>query len=320
MNGSVTYEGSTLLSGSINVNAGGNIEALNVQVTENGTRTIEASSGVDGYSPITIETNVPIPEPELDSITITENGTYTPPSGTDGYDEITVNVPSDTPNIQSLTTTISSNGVTTLHASDVNCDGFDPVTIRTEVPEPVLTSKTITANGTYTPESGTDGYDEVVVNVPVPKNYLSRPGFFQLNNEADSVNSLVQTSMDAFNTTWSGAPNIGFCLLGNIPLSGYNRLSFSIEEVGRNYQYVNASDNRNFNLAFVITDVKLSNFPQIIQLDANNNILAIKEYNGTTVYGQAINDYIDLSNISGNYYINFFMYGYNLTGVKFDIS
>lgn len=134
MNGSVTYEGSTLLSGAINVNAGGNIEALNVQVTENGARTITAPEGVDGYNPITIDTNVPIPEPVLDSITITENGTYTPPSGTDGYDEIIVNVPSDTPNIQSLTTTIASNGITTIHASDVNCDGFDPVTIRVEVP------------------------------------------------------------------------------------------------------------------------------------------------------------------------------------------
>ena len=165
MNGSVTYEGSTLLSGSINVNAGGNIEALNVQITENGTRTIEASSGVDGYNPITIETAIPIPEPVLDSISITENGTYTPPTGTDGYNDISVNVPQDTPNIQSLNTTISGNGVTIIHASDVNCDGFDPVIIRTEVPEPVLISKTITENGTYTPGVGTDGYNEVVVNV-----------------------------------------------------------------------------------------------------------------------------------------------------------
>lgn len=35
--------------------------------------------------------------PVLDSITITSNGTYTPPAGTDGYNNITVNVPSDTP-------------------------------------------------------------------------------------------------------------------------------------------------------------------------------------------------------------------------------
>lgn len=126
MNGSVTYEGSTLLSGAINVNAGGNIEALNVQVTENGTRTIEAS-GVDGYSPITIETNVPTPEPELDSITITENGTYTPPSGVDGYNEINVNVPT---------------------------------------PTPVYRKLLVNENGTYTPPTGVDGFNEIIVNVP----------------------------------------------------------------------------------------------------------------------------------------------------------
>lgn len=127
MNGSVTYEGSTLLSGAINVNAGGNIEALNVQVTENGTRTIEASSGVDGYSPITIETNVPIPEPELDSITITENGTYTPPSGVDGFNEVNVDV---------------------------------------ITPPPVVETLNVTQNGTYTPPTGVDGFNEILVNVP----------------------------------------------------------------------------------------------------------------------------------------------------------
>ena len=127
MNGSVTYEGSTLLSGSINVNAGGNIEALNVQVTENGTRTIKATSGIDGYSPITIETNVPIPDPELDSITITENGTYTPPSGVDGYNEINVNVPT---------------------------------------PTPVYRKLLVNENGTYTPPAGVDGFNEIIVNVP----------------------------------------------------------------------------------------------------------------------------------------------------------
>lgn len=127
MNGSVLYDGNTLLSGAINVNTGGNIEPLEVEVTENGTRTINAPVGIDGYNPITISTNVPSVEPILDDITITENGTYTPPTGTDGYDEINVNVP--------------------------------PIT-------PVLDDITITENGTYTPPTGTDGYDEIIVNVP----------------------------------------------------------------------------------------------------------------------------------------------------------
>lgn len=33
----------------------------------------------------------------LDQLSVTQNGTYTPPSGTDGYDEVTVNVPATLP-------------------------------------------------------------------------------------------------------------------------------------------------------------------------------------------------------------------------------
>ena len=132
MQGGVNYNGSTLLTGGINVNTTGNIQALNVQITENGERTITPPSGVDGYAPITIDTNVPIPEPVLDTLNVTSNGTYTPPSGVDGYDEITVNVSQDA-DIQPLTRTITTNGTTVINASDLNVDGFDPVTITTDV-------------------------------------------------------------------------------------------------------------------------------------------------------------------------------------------
>ena len=159
-----------------------------------------------------------------------------------------------------------------------------------------------------------------MVNVPSNKNYLSRFGLFPLNNEDAAANVLTQTTLDAFNTTWNGQPYIGFCALGTIPLSGFNRFSFEVGNVGNNYQYANNSSNRNFNLAFVVTNVKLTGYPQLIQLDANSNIIAIKEYSGITYYNQSISDYIDLSNLSGNYYINLLMFGYNLTNVKFDIS
>lgn len=36
----------------------------------------------------------------LDQLSVTQNGTYTPPSGTDGYDEVTVNVPATLPEEQ----------------------------------------------------------------------------------------------------------------------------------------------------------------------------------------------------------------------------
>ena len=132
MNGSVTYQGSPLLSGMINVEKPEpTLETLNV--TENGTYTPE--SGVDGFDKV----NVNVPTPVIESKSITENGTYTAPSGVDGYSPITVDVP---------------------------------------IPTPVIESKNITENGTYTAPSGVDGYSPITVNVSqTPDFYISNYEF-----------------------------------------------------------------------------------------------------------------------------------------------
>lgn len=62
------------------------IEALSV--TANGTYT--APSGVDGYSPVTV--NVSGGSAVVEPLSVTQNGTYNPPSGVDGYAPVTVNV------------------------------------------------------------------------------------------------------------------------------------------------------------------------------------------------------------------------------------
>lgn len=64
------------------------IESLSV--TQNGTYTVP--SGVDGYNPVTV--NVPSEEPSLQALTVTENGTYLPPAGYNGFNTVTVNVES----------------------------------------------------------------------------------------------------------------------------------------------------------------------------------------------------------------------------------
>ena len=157
MNGSVTYEGSQLLSGAINVNTGGNIEPLEIEINENGTREITPPSGVDGYAPITIETNVPQIVPVLETLNVTQNGRYEPPSGVAGFDEVNVEVlhPLDT-------LTVTENGS---YEPPTGVYGFSNVNVNVPIPTPVIQSLNVTQNGIYTPPSGVDGYDEINVNV-----------------------------------------------------------------------------------------------------------------------------------------------------------
>ena len=64
------------------------IESL--QVTENGS--YAPRDGVDGFSSVSV--NVPSVLPVVNSLSINSNGVYTAPEGIDGYSPITVNVPS----------------------------------------------------------------------------------------------------------------------------------------------------------------------------------------------------------------------------------
>lgn len=61
-------------------------------------------------------------------------------------------------------------------AADYGCDGFDPVVVNVAAPEPVIQSKTITKNGTYTAPDGVDGYSPVIVKNPYETLYKLEHG------------------------------------------------------------------------------------------------------------------------------------------------
>lgn len=199
MNGSVSMNGNTLLSGGLTVNTDGVVEPIEINITENGDRTLTAHAGLDGYNPITIHTNVPQQtDPILDDITITENGNYTPPEGTDGYNEITVNVPQVHPVLDTLT--VSQNGQ---YTPPSGVAGYNLVDVNVF---PVVNSLTVTSNGTYTPPTGVDGYNSVIVNVPGFPYYEYETAFngqIVVRKEASIVNNKLQVKTLWFFNGWT---------------------------------------------------------------------------------------------------------------------
>ena len=135
----------------------GDTQLESLTVTENGTYL--PSGDVDGYNRVTVD--VPERQPVTEPLSVTENGRYTPSQGVDGYSNVTVNVPERIPVTESLS--VTQNG---LYEPTEGIDGYDRVDVAVPERVPVTESLTATSNGTYEPGSGVDGYNRVTVNVP----------------------------------------------------------------------------------------------------------------------------------------------------------
>lgn len=165
------------------------LEALNV--TENGTY----EPTVYGFRTVTV--NV---QPELEDKTITENGEYE--SEAYGFGTVTVNVQ---PELEDKT--ITENGVYESEAY-----GFGEITVEVE---PNLQAKTVTENGTVTADDGYDGLSEVVVDCDtVPTiilsgqvtNGFSSP-FAQAVLDTNLINHIATENISHANSMLKGFPD-----------------------------------------------------------------------------------------------------------------
>lgn len=198
-NGTTTYNptsGSVFSSATITVNVPEQKpeETLTQTISANGTTTYTPTSG-SVFDSAVITVNVP--GPDLDTKTITENGTYTAATeDLDGYSEVTVNVQ---PNVGAKPTTITANGNYT--SSTDSLDGYSSVTVNVQ---PTLQDRTITTNGVYTADSqlGYDGLGEVTVSVP--QNTVAAKGTTITAN--GTYNAQTTDSIDGYTSVTVNVP------------------------------------------------------------------------------------------------------------------
>ena len=123
-------------------------------------------------------------EPVLETLNVKDNGTYRPNAGVDGFDIVEVNIPKEIHNVTSKS--ITANGTYNSEGNDV----WNEVSVNVPSREPVLFGLSVIDNGIYTPERGVDGYDRVEVNVPkehhnVTSKSITENGVY--NSEGDEV-------------------------------------------------------------------------------------------------------------------------------------
>ena len=144
-------------------------------------------------------------EPNLDQLTVTQNGTYEPQAGVDGFDEVSVNVPNsytqaDEGKVVSSGALVAQTSKTVTQNGTVDTTLNDEVIVDVPSGAPNLQDKTITQNGVYTADAGYDGLGEVTVNVSGGGVAPGLPSSIQANILSSAyMGNFVDTS-----TPWDG--------------------------------------------------------------------------------------------------------------------
>lgn len=132
--------------GTVNVN----VPTEGDGITPTGTKTITENGTYDVTEYASAKVEVPSEEPNIQSLNVTANGTYTAPSGVDGYSPVTVNVPTESDiELQQKTVTPSETAQTI--TPDSGYDGLASVSVGAISKTYVGSGVTKKSAQTYTP-------------------------------------------------------------------------------------------------------------------------------------------------------------------------
>lgn len=241
------------------------------------------------------------PNAKLEEKTITENGVYYPSTGMNGFSKVTVNVPQPQPVLDSITITENGN-----YTPPEGTDGYNDINVNVPAPTILLQDKTITANGIYTADQGYDGLGEVNVNIETYEGVVSPP----LYVVASSQNMTVIKTLNNIDIQWVSGSNIGMSLNGDVNLSGNNftKLKFDIT-TGTCYDHDKGQNIRP--LIIGVSGVIRTGPIYVSPTDAPTYFKAYKLYDVNDI-NKHIVDFVDLSNVTGDYYIFIVATGWNV--------
>lgn len=212
--------------------------------------------------------------------------------------------------------TINSNGVYTPSAG---IDGFSRVTVNTPVP-PILNTLNVTENGQYTPETG-HAYNNVNVAVPIPSHaYLTNVPFWRFYNEG--AGGINQTELNKMNVLWYGGGSIGCGMTSGVNLAhkGYSKVIVDLDEFGDSYAHVYNNSRLNFQFNVGLITVDYAGYPNPESWQANNQLLAITDFNNITDYGKTnLHKEIIIPNNEDYIYMFLQIAGVILNGLKIDV-
>lgn len=189
--------------------------------------------------------------------------------------------------------TITENGS---YTAPEGVDGYSPVVVNVPSDEPVIESKTITENGTYTPEIGVDGFAPVVVNVQ------SSAPVIESKNITENGTYTVPEGVDGYSPVTVNVPQL---TTRTLQLELTNNVS---------HQMYYPESGEAFNVVDVSVDVAPlqgvriagTNYNRITlpQTDSNNYEYVLKFYNSGYQHNTSI-----IGNSSGGYNIQLTEYG-----------